>query len=215
MKMITEEGYFQRHPQHRDLAGDLTNLVNEWFRGAHMLQPGGERFDLVDVTAGSLHAHYIYMRNNAIYVRTKLHELVGLFDDDAMLQKYAGVHDCADHDAFVERLRSIFGYHGVVTVNPMYNFTPQDLERIKGVQRDLQDSPTNRVLRWYLQHMGYHYGEQYWRRFQRECSYLTSEANRKKILCSRLSGRAWTDLNDFISESDDDDEDNREIRSRV
>jgi hypothetical protein len=214
MKMITEEGYFESHPQHLDLAGDLTNLVNDWFRDAHMLQPGGERFDLEDVTGGGLHAHYIYMRNNAIYVRTRLQELVDLFDDDAMLQKYAGVHDCADHDDFVERLRSIFGYHGVVTVNPMYNFTPQDLETIKSVQRDLQDTPTSRILLWYLQHMGYHYGEQYWRRFQRELSTLTGEANRKRILCSRLSRRRWLDLNDLDSDSSDG-EDIREIRSRV
>jgi hypothetical protein len=159
--MITQEGYWDSHPAESvsEKPRELATLINDMFSNYRWVEEDEEMFSVEEVLSGSLHAWYIFWRNSAIYIRTKLQDVMDLFKDPGMLQKYAGMHDFEDHDAFMDKLQSIFGYHGHATSNPLYNFTPDDFRRLEF----MQNSDAREGYKDQLGDMGYTYSQKHMR----------------------------------------------------
>jgi heat shock protein HspQ len=164
MRMITQERYWERRAIHTagDLPQQVYDIVNAAFVAANMLANIWDGHGPVpvfvpeDVTSGKMHASYINMRNHAIYARTKLMDMIALYESPSLMRKFAGLQrtDMTIRRDFDEEGHySIMGYHGIVTTNPEYNFTSEDLNM-------LAEMVDREKSRWYttsLERMGYKY----------------------------------------------------------
>ncbi len=166
MRMITEERYWDRYFPAIHTAGDLPQqvyvIVHAAFQRANMLATPGNFiaaapvFVPEDVTSGKLHASYINMRNCAIYARTKLMDMIALYESPSLMRKFAGLQrtDMTIRRDFDEDGHySIMGYHGIVTTNPEYNFTSQDLNMLA----EMVDRENSMAYKTSLEDMGYKY----------------------------------------------------------
>jgi hypothetical protein len=165
MRMITQERYWERRAIHTagDLPQQVYDIVNAAFMAANMLaniwdgQGAVPVFVPEDVTSGKLHASYINMRNNAIYARTKLMDMIALYESPNLMRKFAGLQrtDMTIRRDFGEEgdVTSIMGYHGIVTTNPEYNFTSEDLNMLA----EMVDREKSMWYKTSLEEMGYKY----------------------------------------------------------
>ena len=185
MQMITEERYWQRRFGVPHTMGDLPqqvyDIVNTTFAAATMFadfETFTPIFQPEDVTSGRLHALYINMRNHAIYVRTKLFDMIALYEDRSLMRKFSGLQrsDMAIRTDFDEDGHySMMGYHGIVTTNPEYNYTHNDLHRL-GMMLRLDASQTYDQS---LSGMGYKYNGVFAHEFTRRLNQFFRMAQRQ------------------------------------